>query len=201
MSTVRRTSCSTTCRTPAAWRSGPTVCVGSPPPTSLDCGWHTTGSVRKPRSTRALIPTPRPAPSTLRAPGLGRRLLGHVRCRTRTGTEEPQGDCRVPPPQRPAGDPGLDELRRIDMTATTPRGAALLPAVSLIDVSTYLPGEPIGADYYAQFADSDELRDNLMFRAPKFRHHVAQDETAIDMVERAAAGLVDRHGADVLADV
>ena len=35
--------------------------------------------------------------------------------------------------------------------------------VSLVDVSTYLPGEPIGADYYAQFAESDELRDNLMF--------------------------------------
>ena len=45
--------------------------------------------------------------------------------------------------------------------------------VSLIDVSTYLPGEPVGADYYAQFAESDDLRDNLMFRAPKFRHHVA----------------------------
>ena len=26
--------------------------------------------------------------------------------------------------------------------------------VSLVDVSTYLPGEPIGAEYYAQFADS-----------------------------------------------
>lgn len=75
------------------------------------------------------------------------------------------------------------------------------PAVSLLDVSTYLPGEPIGADYYAQFAGSDDLRDNLMFRAPKFRHHVAPDETAIDMVERAAAGLLDRHGTDVLADV
>ena len=73
--------------------------------------------------------------------------------------------------------------------------------VSLVDISTYLPGEPIGADYYAQFADSDDLRDNLMFRAPKFRHHVAQDETAIDMVERAAAGLVERHGADTIADV
>ena len=34
-------------------------------------------------------------------------------------------------------------------------------SVSLIDVSTYLPGEPIGADYYAQFADSDDLRDNF----------------------------------------
>ncbi len=73
-------------------------------------------------------------------------------------------------------------------------------SVSLVDVSTYLPGEPISADYYAQFAESDELRDNLMFRAPRFRHHVAEGETAIDMVERAAAGLVDRHGHDVIAN-
>ena len=73
--------------------------------------------------------------------------------------------------------------------------------VSLIDVSTYLPGEPVPADYYAQFAKSDELRDNLMFRAPRYRHHVAADETAIDMVERAAAGVVDRHGHDAVADV
>jgi 3-oxoacyl-[acyl-carrier-protein] synthase-3 len=29
-----------------------------------------------------------------------------------------------------------------------------------------------------------------MFRAPKIRHHVAEGETAIDMVERAAAGLI-----------
>ena len=73
--------------------------------------------------------------------------------------------------------------------------------VSLIDVSTYLPGEPIGADYYAQFAESDDRRDNVMFRAPKFRHHVAEDETAIDMVERAAAGLIERHGQDTIANV
>src|SRR5262245_55792305 len=73
--------------------------------------------------------------------------------------------------------------------------------VSLLDLSTYLPGEPIGAEYYAQFAESDDLRDNLMFRAPRFRHHVAEDETAIDMVERAAAGLIERHGQDVIANV
>ncbi|MDG5481502.1 3-oxoacyl-ACP synthase III family protein [Mycolicibacterium gadium] len=71
--------------------------------------------------------------------------------------------------------------------------------VSLIDVSTYLPGKPISADYYAQFAESDDLRDNVMFRAPKFRHHVAEDETAIDMVESAAAGLIERHGQDTVA--
>lgn len=75
------------------------------------------------------------------------------------------------------------------------------PAVSLIDVSSYLPGEPIAADYYARFAGSDELRDNLMFRAPRFRHHVGTDETAVDMIERAAAGLIERHGRDVIAGV
>ena len=75
------------------------------------------------------------------------------------------------------------------------------PAVSLIDVSSYLPGAPIGTDYYAAFAGADELRDNLMFRAPKFRHHVGQDETAIDMIERATAGLIDRHGQDTIANV
>jgi len=75
------------------------------------------------------------------------------------------------------------------------------PTVSLTDVSAYLPGEPIGADHYARFAEADELRDNLMFRAPKFRHHVGEDETAIDMVERAAAGLIERHGHDVIADI
>ncbi|MGH3676736.1 MAG: 3-oxoacyl-ACP synthase III family protein [Mycobacterium sp.] len=73
--------------------------------------------------------------------------------------------------------------------------------ISLLDISTYLPGEPVTADYYAQFAETDDLRDNVMFRAPKFRHHVAEDETAIDMVERAAAGLIERHGHDTIANV
>ena len=77
------------------------------------------------------------------------------------------------------------------MTATNP--------VSLLDVSVHLPGEPIPADYYAQFAGSDDLRDNLMFRAPRYRHHVAADTTAADMVERAAEGLIARHGHDVVS--
>src|ERR1700752_2284313 len=77
------------------------------------------------------------------------------------------------------------------------------PSLSLIDVSSYMPGGALRADYYAQFAESDDLRDNLMFRAPKFRHHVAPEETAIDMVERATQGLIERHGHDVIggADV
>jgi 3-oxoacyl-[acyl-carrier-protein] synthase-3 len=75
------------------------------------------------------------------------------------------------------------------------------PAVSLLDVASYLPGEPIGADYYAQLAASDELRESVMFRAPAFRHHVGPDETATDMVERATAGLIERHGRDTIENV
>jgi 3-oxoacyl-[acyl-carrier-protein] synthase-3 len=75
------------------------------------------------------------------------------------------------------------------------------PSVSLIDVSTYLPGEPIGAEYYTDFAGSDDLRNHLMFRAPKYRHHVAEDETAVDMIERAAEGLIARHGQDTIANI
>ncbi|KMO71657.1 3-oxoacyl-[acyl-carrier-protein] synthase-3 [Mycobacterium sp. BK558] len=81
------------------------------------------------------------------------------------------------------------------MTTTEP--------VSLLDVSVHLPGEPIDAEYYAQFAETDELRENRMFRAPRHRHHVAPGTTAADMVERAAAGLLERHGEDMVrgADV
>jgi 3-oxoacyl-[acyl-carrier-protein] synthase-3 len=73
--------------------------------------------------------------------------------------------------------------------------------VSLIDLSSYLPGEPIPADYYAKFAESDDLAENLMFRAPRYRHHIAEDETATDMIERAAQGIIERHGADTIANV
>src|SRR6185312_9768103 len=108
---------------------------------------------------------------------------------TPVGNEEPQGDCRIPTPQRPADHAGLDEVRTRPMT------------VSLLDISTYLPGAPVSADYYAGHAETDELRENVMFKAPKFRHHVDKDETAIDMVERAAAGLVERHGQDTIANI
>ena len=73
--------------------------------------------------------------------------------------------------------------------------------VSLIDVSTYLPENKVPAEWYAKFAGTDDLRDNLMFRAPEFRRHAAHDESNVDMMVSAAEGLVARHGPDVLADV
>ncbi|MBF6495199.1 3-oxoacyl-ACP synthase III family protein [Nocardia cyriacigeorgica] len=73
------------------------------------------------------------------------------------------------------------------------------PQVSLVDVASYLPGEPVGTEYFTQFSRSDRMAKNVMFRSPKTRYHVGRDETAVDMVEQAVAPLVERHGADFLA--
>lgn len=74
-------------------------------------------------------------------------------------------------------------------------------SVSLIDVSTYLPENRIPAEYYAQFAEADGLRDSPMFAPPEYRHHAAIDESNVDMIERATEGLVARYGSEVLKDV
>jgi len=73
--------------------------------------------------------------------------------------------------------------------------------VSLVDVGTYLPENRVPAEYYERHAGTDELRDNLMFRAPQFRHHAAPDESNVDMIERATMDLVGRQGIRMLADV
>ncbi|MCU7728506.1 ketoacyl-ACP synthase III family protein [Actinoplanes sp. KI2] len=78
------------------------------------------------------------------------------------------------------------------------------PAVSLTDVAAYLPGEPVGLDFFTRDPQADDkLRDSAMFKAPRWRHHVAAGETNVDLAERAVQQLIDRHGADEIrsADV
>ncbi|WP_067571990.1 3-oxoacyl-ACP synthase III family protein [Nocardia acidivorans] len=75
------------------------------------------------------------------------------------------------------------------------------PPVSLVDVASYLPGEPVGTEYFTQFSRSERMAKNVMFRAPKTRHHRGRDETVVDMAERAVAPLVDRHGTQLLPHV
>jgi 3-oxoacyl-[acyl-carrier-protein] synthase-3 len=75
------------------------------------------------------------------------------------------------------------------------------PTISLVDVASYLPANRVPASYFAQFAESDDLADNLMFRAPAYRHHADPDETSAEMIQRAMSGILDRHGSDVLDDV
>lgn len=73
--------------------------------------------------------------------------------------------------------------------------SAPMNPVSLIDVASYLPENRVGTEYFAQFARSDRMAKNVMFRSPSFRHHLAPDESAVDMAERAIAPLIERHGA------
>ena len=77
-----------------------------------------------------------------------------------------------------------------------------MTVVSLVDVASYLPPNRVGVEWFAQFADSDDpLKDSVMFRAPRYRHHVAREESAADLVEKGARALLDRHGGDLAKDI
>lgn len=73
--------------------------------------------------------------------------------------------------------------------------------ISLIDIAGYLPENIVSADYFAQYQDPDDITGNQMFKAPKFRHHVAAGETPADMAERAVAPILARQGREVLREV
>ena len=76
-----------------------------------------------------------------------------------------------------------------------------LQTVSLVDIASYLPENRVPTEYFTQYARSDRMAKNIMFRAPKNRHHVAEGETAVDMAERAMAPLIERNGADEVLGV
>ncbi|AYF74270.1 3-oxoacyl-ACP synthase [Nocardia yunnanensis] len=76
-----------------------------------------------------------------------------------------------------------------------------MSTVSLIDVAGYLPENIVAADYFAQYADPDDVTSNIMFKAPKFRRHLAPGETPADMAERAVAPILERQGRDALRDI
>jgi 3-oxoacyl-[acyl-carrier-protein] synthase III len=73
--------------------------------------------------------------------------------------------------------------------------------VSLIDIATYLPENRVPAEWYTSQSGDDTLQDSPMFAPPEYRHHSGIDESNVDMIERAAAGLIARHGTEVLEDV
>jgi 3-oxoacyl-[acyl-carrier-protein] synthase III len=76
------------------------------------------------------------------------------------------------------------------------------PTVSLVDVATYLPENRVPAEWYTNQSDADtDMRDHPMFSPPEYRHHTAIDESNVDIMERAALKLADRHGQGALADV
>lgn len=74
--------------------------------------------------------------------------------------------------------------------------------ISMLDVSSYLPGNPVPVEYFARFAECSDQAGSAMFKAPPHhRHHLAPGETAVDMAERALTGLVERHGREMIRAV
>jgi 3-oxoacyl-[acyl-carrier-protein] synthase III len=74
-------------------------------------------------------------------------------------------------------------------------------SVSLADVSSYRPGEPISADYFTRFHESADSGSAVMFNPPRFRHHVVVGESPADMAERAIAPMLERNGREMLDQV
>jgi 3-oxoacyl-[acyl-carrier-protein] synthase-3 len=72
-----------------------------------------------------------------------------------------------------------------------------MTAVSLLGVASYLPERIVTNEFFAPEAATRKG----MFRAPSTRRHVARDEMAVDMIERAARRLIDRLDLDPARDV
>jgi 3-oxoacyl-[acyl-carrier-protein] synthase-3 len=62
--------------------------------------------------------------------------------------------------------------------------------VSLVDVGSYLPERSVGTEFYA--GGDAEVSKSLMFKAPASRRLLAPDETATDMVVKAAQPMLER---------
>jgi len=70
---------------------------------------------------------------------------------------------------------------------------------SLIGTASYFPAAVIGNEFFG--ADRDDQAVGSMFRGTRRRHHVAPDESAADMIARAATRLAEREGLDLARDV
>ncbi|MFI9724364.1 3-oxoacyl-ACP synthase III family protein [Streptomyces sp. NPDC052396] len=76
--------------------------------------------------------------------------------------------------------------------------------VSLLELASYLPGEPVETEYFLRYRPESadgESAVNPMFKAPDRRHHVSRDETPADMMEKAALCLGERIGRETLRGV
>jgi 3-oxoacyl-[acyl-carrier-protein] synthase-3 len=72
-----------------------------------------------------------------------------------------------------------------------------MPNISLLAVSSYLPDQVVDNGFFAR--GTAERRG--MFTAPTTRRHVNPDESAVDMIEKAARRLIEREGLDAAHDI
>ncbi len=72
-----------------------------------------------------------------------------------------------------------------------------MKAISLLGVASELPPAVVTNDFFAPGAAARRG----MFTAPTTRRHIAPDETAANLIERAATRLIDQLGLDVARDI
>jgi 3-oxoacyl-[acyl-carrier-protein] synthase III len=71
------------------------------------------------------------------------------------------------------------------------------PTISLAGTASYLPEKIVENDFFGDPA----LPRSPMFKGARLRHHVAEGETAVDMIERATRKLFDRLNLDPAKNV
>jgi 3-oxoacyl-[acyl-carrier-protein] synthase-3 len=66
--------------------------------------------------------------------------------------------------------------------------------VSLMGVASYMPELVVDNDFFAGGEDAGSGQSKHMFFQPTERRHVTRDESAVDLIEKAARKLASRHG-------
>ncbi|MFI6040957.1 3-oxoacyl-ACP synthase III family protein [Nocardia sp. NPDC051321] len=63
--------------------------------------------------------------------------------------------------------------------------------VGIVGFGSYVPARRLGVEFFGD-ASADQSAAPALTRPPRFRHHVAPDERAAEMIERAARTMFDR---------
>jgi 3-oxoacyl-[acyl-carrier-protein] synthase III len=73
--------------------------------------------------------------------------------------------------------------------------------ISLAGVASYLPDNVIDNQFFTTAQDATSAERSPMFHAPAMRRHIGENETAVDMIERAASALFGDLGSDARQNV
>jgi 3-oxoacyl-[acyl-carrier-protein] synthase III len=73
-----------------------------------------------------------------------------------------------------------------------------MTTISLLGTARHMPARVVDNDFFGLDVGSSR---GAMFRGTRLRHHIADDETAVSMIERAAARLGEQLGADAIRGV
>ncbi|MGW0733746.1 3-oxoacyl-ACP synthase III family protein [Streptomyces sp. NPDC002851] len=74
--------------------------------------------------------------------------------------------------------------------------------VGIVDFGSHLPETVVGPEFFLdEEAPVDPLADSPLFRVPPTRHHAARDDSAAEMIEKAARPIFERLGREPYGNV